>query len=78
MAEHAQIDIKRGRKVLRIHTGWGTLDNIMPALREAQAMGLNTPQEIAEKVVELMDASFGLDIITEDYPAASALETCWS
>lgn len=69
MAEDAQIDIKKGRKVIRIHSGWGTLDNVIPALRTAQAMGLNTPQKIAEKVVKLMDASFGLDIVTEDVDA---------
>jgi hypothetical protein len=35
MAEHAQIDVRKGNKVVRIHSGWGIPRNVLAALREA-------------------------------------------
>jgi hypothetical protein len=67
MSEHTQIDIRKGNSVVRIHSGWGNPRNILPALRESEAPGVTTPQTVAKKFMESVeDASFGLDIITED------------
>jgi hypothetical protein len=86
MAMHAQIDIRKGRKVVRIHSGWGTPKNVIPALREAAASGLKTPQAIAHEFIrQVEDASFGLSIIADDwqqdalsfYYAVDASTTPW-
>jgi hypothetical protein len=68
MAEHAQIDIRKGKELVRIHSGWGLPKNVLSTLREVAATGRKTPQAIAKEFIrQLKDASFGLSIIAEDF-----------
>ena len=65
MAEHAQIDIRKGNKVVRIHARWGTPKDVIPALREAAASGLKTPLAIARGFIRQVGDTSA--IITEDF-----------
>ena len=68
MAEHSQIDISKGKQLVRIHSGWGVPKEVLPTLRKVATMGRKTPQSIAEEFIrQLPDASFGLSIIAEDF-----------
>jgi len=68
MAEHAQIDIRKGNKVVRIHSGWGLPENVIPALQKAVASGRKTPHAIAKEFIrQVEDTSFHLGIIPEDF-----------
>ena len=68
LAEHAQIDISKGKQLVRIHSGWGVPKEVLPTLRKVATMGRKTPQSIAEEFIrQLPDASFGLSIIAEDF-----------
>jgi len=68
MAMHAQINIRKGNKIARIHSGWGLPKMVFAALRETAATGRKTPQAIAKEFIRRYeDASFGLSIIAEDF-----------
>jgi len=68
MAEHAQIDVRKGNKVVRIHAGWGIPRNVFAALRECLNAGCKTPSSVAKKfIASLKDSSFGLSIIAKNF-----------
>jgi hypothetical protein len=68
MAEHAQVDIRKGNKVVRIHSGWGIPKNVLPALRKAATSEWKTPLAIAKEFMRKVDdASFGLSLIPNDF-----------
>lgn len=68
MAEHTQIDFRRGNDIARVHSGWGTPDNIVPALRAAAKKPLKTVNAIARSFIKnVPDASFGLELIEKDF-----------
>ena len=68
MAEHAQIDIRKGKQLVRIHQGWGLPRLVLSDLRRVAGMGCKSARSVANKYIQqVKDASFGLSIITKDF-----------
>ena len=70
MAEHAQIDIRKGKQIARIHHGWGVPRQVIATLRKVAGMGCIGVRSVANKYMEhVPDASFGLQVIPHDLDA---------
>jgi hypothetical protein len=67
MAEHAQIDIRKGKQIARIHHGWGVPRQVIATLRKVAGMGCTRVRSVANKYMEhVPDASFGLELIPDN------------
>jgi hypothetical protein len=70
MAVHAQIDIRKGKQIVRIHHGWGVPRQVIATLRKVTGMGCIGVRSVANKYMKhVPDASFGLQLIPHDLDA---------
>ncbi len=68
MAEHAQIDIRKGKQLVRIHQGWGLPRLVLSDLRKVAGMGCKSARSVATAYLQqVKDSSFGLSIIAKDF-----------
>jgi hypothetical protein len=76
MSEHAQIDIRKGKQIVRIHHGWGVPRQVIATLRKVGGMGCFGVRSVANKYMKhVPDASFGLELIPGHPPTVQSRRT---
>ena|SRR5258708_6534479 len=67
MGTRAQIDVRQGKKVVRVYSQFdGSPRNILPVLRAAASAGYSTPFRIAQAVIREFGGGDTIRIINED------------
>lgn len=70
MSEHAQIDVRKGKQVVKIHHGWGLPKLVIPTFRYIAGKECTGVRSVANGYIKYVpDSSFGLSIIPEDLNA---------
>lgn len=72
MGTRAQIDVRQGKKVVRVYSQFdGSPRNILPALRAAASAGYSTPFRIAQAFIREFGGGDTIRIINEDRSGVS-------
>jgi hypothetical protein len=67
MGTRAQIDVRQGKKMVRVYSQFdGSPRNVLPALRAAARSGCSTPLRIARAVIREFGGDDTIRIIDED------------